>query len=78
MRRTRVEKYIYDVVMFTEDGSYKAIDNVEFDHEVKTVKEFKAILANYDENAKLILVDTVTATYEMDDDYFYANATKVE
>lgn len=77
MRRSKVEKYVYTVCQKTDSG-FIPIDTISFEHAVVTKKETKEVLSNYPEDSVLILNDTVVGVYEMDDDYFFANATKIQ
>lgn len=75
MKRSKVEKYVYAVCQKTDSG-FTPIDTISFDHAVKTKK--KEVLSKYPEGSVLILNDTEVGVYEMDDDYFFANATKIQ
>lgn len=77
MQKSKVEKYVYTVCQKTDSG-FTTIDTISFDHAVKRKKETKEVLSNYPEGSVLILNDTEVGVYEMDDDYFFANATKIQ
>lgn len=76
MQRSKVEKYVYTVCQKTDSG-FTPIDTISFDHAVKK-RETKEVLSNYPEGSVLILNDTEVGVYEMDDEYFFANATKIQ
>lgn len=76
MQRTKVEKYIYEICQKTESG-YVPVAKVESEKELKNKKAQAPYLEGY-ENCIMILSDTECATYEMDDDFYFANAKRLE
>lgn len=79
MQRTKVEKYIYSVIQKAADGNFKNLGEIESVKQIKSKKEASETLAasGYPVDAQLVLTDTETACYEMEDEFFFANAKKV-
>lgn len=75
MTRTKIEKFIYSVL---DKQSKQVIGSIESTEELKTMKAKTAALtaAGYGENTVAVLTDTECGVYEMDDDFFFANATR--
>lgn len=75
MTRTKIEKFIYSVL---DKQSKQVIGSIESTVELKTMKAKTAALtaAGYGDNTVAVLTDTECGVYEMDDDFFFANATR--
>lgn len=75
MTRTKIEKFIYSVL---DKQSKQVIGSIESAEELKTMKAKTAALtaAGYGENTVVVLTDTECGVYEMDDAFFFANATR--
>lgn len=75
MRRTKIEKFIYSVL---DKQRKQVIGSIESAEELKSMKAKTAALtaAGYGENTVAVLTDTECGVYEMDDDFFFANATR--
>ena len=75
MTRTKIEKFIYSVL---DKQSKQVIGSLESTEELKSMKAKTAALsaAGYGENTVSVLTDTECGVYEMDDDFFFANATR--
>ena len=75
MTKTKIEKFIYSVL---DKQSKQVIGSIESTEELKSMKVKTAALtaAGYGENTVAVLTDTECAVYEMDDDFFFANATR--
>lgn len=75
MTRTKIEKFIYSVI---DKQSKQVIGSIESADELKSMKAKTAALtaAGYGENTVAVLTDTVCGVYEMDDAFFFANATR--
>jgi hypothetical protein len=77
MVRTKIEKYQYAVI---DRKTRMEIGFVESDVELKTKKAKKdaIISAGLPEDAVCVLIDTVSARYEMPDNQFYAEAKRLD
>lgn len=77
MVRTKIEKWQYAVI---DRKTRQELGFFESDVELKTQKAKKdAILAaGYSEDAVIALIDTVSARYEMPDEKFFAEATRLD
>lgn len=75
MTRTKIEKFIYSVL---DKQTMTVIGSIESVEELKSMKAKTAALtaAGYGENTVAVLTDTECGVYEMDDDFFFANATR--
>ena len=75
MTRTKIEKFIYSVL---DKQSIQVIGSIESAEELKSMKAKTAALtaAGYGENTVAVLTDTECGVYEMDDAFFFANATR--
>lgn len=75
MTRTKIEKFIYSVF---DKQRKQVIGSIESAEELKSMKAKTAALkaAGYGENTVVVLTDTECGVYEMDDDFFFANATR--
>ena len=76
MQRIKVEKYIYEICQKTESG-YVPVAKGESENALKNKKAQAPYLEGY-ENCIMILSDTECATYEMDDEFYFANAKRLE
>ena len=77
MQRTKIEKYTYAVLAKEDLAEIGFLDSIK---ELKSKKTQNDFLRenNYDyEKTLLVLVDTETATYYMDDEKFFELAEKV-
>ena len=77
MVRTKIEKFSYAVIDRT---TRQEIGFFESDVELKTLKAKKAavISAGLPEDAVCVLIDTVSARYEMPDEQFFAEAKRID
>lgn len=76
MTRTKIEKYIFSVLAKDE---MKVVGTFETTTELRSMKEKKEAMtaAGYDAGKNIcVLTDTVCGVYEMDNDFFFANATR--
>lgn len=75
MTRTKIEKFIYSVL---DKQSKQVIGSIESAEELKSMKAKVAALtaAGYGGKTVAVLTDTECGVYEMDDDFFFANATR--
>lgn len=75
MTRTKIEKFIYSVL---DKQSKQVIGSIESAEELKSMKAKTAALtaAGYGDNTVAVLTDTECGVYEMDDAFFFANATR--
>lgn len=76
MTRTKIEKFIYSVL---DKQSKQVIGSIESAKELKSMKAKNAALtaAGYGDNICVVLTDTECGVYEMDDEFFFANATRI-
>lgn len=77
MVRTKIELFIYSVI---DRASKQVIGSFESTKELKTQKAKTAALtsAGYAEESVCVLTDTISARYEMPDEQFFAEATKLD
>lgn len=77
MVRTRIETFIYSVI---DRVTKQVIGSFESNVELKTQKAKVAALTNagYTSDAVCVLTDTVSARYEMSDEQFFREATKLD
>lgn len=77
MVRTRIETFIYSVIDRT---NRQVIGSFESTEELKSQKAKTTALtaAGYAEDDVCVLTDTVSARYEMPDEQFFAEATKLD
>lgn len=77
MVRTKIEKWQYAVI---DRKTRQELGLLESDSELKLQKAKKnAVLsAGYPEDAVCVLIDTVSARYEMPDEQFFAEAKRLE
>lgn len=77
MVRTRIETFIYSVI---DRVTKQVIGSFESNVELKTQKAKVAALTNagYASDAVCVLTDTVSARYEMSDEQFFREATKLD
>lgn len=77
MVRTKIEKWQYAVI---DRKTRQEIGCFESDSELKSQKAKKGavISAGLPEDSICILVDTVSARYEMPDEQFFAEATRLD
>lgn len=76
MTRTKIEKFIFSVLSKDE---MKVVGTFETDTELRSMKAKKEALASAGFDAEThiaVLTDTVCGVYEMDDDFFFAHATR--
>ena len=77
MKRTKIESYIMSVL---SKDDMKVVGTFESAVELRSMKAKKEALtaAGYDaEKCIAVLTDTVCGVYEMNDDFFFSNATRV-
>lgn len=77
MIRTKIEKFQYAVI---DRKTRKELGFFDSDVELKTQKAKKdaVISAGLPEDAVCVLIDTVSARYEMPDEQFFAEATRLD
>ena len=77
MVRTKIEKYQYAVI---DRKTRQEVGFFESDTELKTQKAKKDALisAGLPDDAVCVLVDTVSARYEMPDEQFFAEAKRLD
>lgn len=77
MVRTKIEKWLYAVI---DRKSRQELGSFESDSELKSQKAKKdAVLSvGYPEDAVCVLIDTVSARYEMPDEQFFAEAKRLD
>lgn len=77
MIRTKIEKWQYAVI---DRKTRQELGFFDSETELKTQKAKKdaAISAGLPEDAVCVLIDTVSARYEMPDDQFFAEATRLD
>lgn len=75
MTRTKIEKFIYSVL---DKQSKQVIGSIESAEELKSMKAKTAALtaAGYGDNTVAVLTDTECGVYEMDDNFYFAHATR--
>lgn len=76
MTRTKVEKYIMSVL---SKDVMQIMGTFESETELKSLKAKKEAMQNagFDPDKNIaVLTDTVCGVYEMDDDFFFAHATR--
>lgn len=77
MIRTKIEKFQYAVI---DRKTRKELGFFDSDVELKTQKAKKdaVISAGLPEDAVCVLIDTVSARYEMPDEQFFAEAKRLD
>ena len=77
MVRTKIEKWQYAVI---DRKTRQELGFFDSETELKTQKAKKdaAISAGLPEDAVCVLIDTVSARYEMPDEQFFAEATRLD
>lgn len=77
MVRKKIEKFIYSVL---DKQSKEVIGSIESAEELKSMKAKTSALtaAGYGDNTVAVLTDTECCAYEMDDDFYFAHATRRE
>ena len=77
MVRTKIEKWQYAVI---DRKTRQELGFFESDVELKTQKSKKdnILSAGYPEDAVCVLIDTVSARYEMPDEQFFAEAKRLD
>ena len=77
MVRTKIEKFQYAVI---DRKTRKELGFFDSDVELKTQKAKKdaVISAELPEDAVCVLIDTVSARYEMPDEQFFAEAKRLD
>lgn len=77
MVRTKIEKFIYSVI---DRNTKQVVGSFENTEELKTQKAKTAAVtaAGFPEDSVCVLVDTVSARYEMPDEQFFAESKRLE
>lgn len=77
MVRTKIEKFIYSVI---DRKTRQELGLFEFDSELKTQKaKLDAVIAaGLPGDSVCVLIDTVSARYEMPDEQFFAEAKRLD
>ena len=77
MVRTRIETFIYSVI---DRNTKQVIGSFETPEELRSQKAKTAAItaAGYPEDAVCALTDTISARYEMPDEQFFAEATRLD
>lgn len=77
MIRTKIEKWQYAAI---DRKTGQTIGIFESDVELKSQKAKKdaAIASGIPESSACVLIDTVSASYEMPDEQFFAEATRLD
>lgn len=77
MVRTKIEKFIYSVI---DRNTKQMIGSFENTEELKSqkAKNAAATAAGFPEDCICVLTDTVSARYEMPDEQFFAEATRLD
>lgn len=77
MVRTKIEKWQYAVI---DRKTRQELGFFESDSELKSKKAKKdaVVLVGLPEDSVCVLVDTVSARYEMADEQFFAEATRLD
>lgn len=77
MVRTKIEKWQYAVI---DRKTRQELGHFDSETELKSQKAKKdaVISAGLPEDAVCVLIDTVSARYEMTDDQFFAEATRLD
>ena len=77
MVRTKIEKFIYSVI---DRNTKQVIGSFESTEELRSQKAKTAavIAAGFPEDFICVLIDTVSARYEMPDKQFFAEATRLD
>lgn len=77
MVRTKIEKFIYCVI---DRKTKQVIGSFENTEELKTQKATTAAVtaAGFPDDSICVLTDTVSARYEMPDEQFFAEATRLD
>ena len=77
MVRTKIEKWCYAII---DRGTRKELGFFESDTELKSQKAKKdaVISKGFPEDAVCVLIDTVSARYEMPDEQFFAEAKRLD
>jgi hypothetical protein len=77
MVRTKIEKWCYAII---DRGTRRELGFFESDTELKSQKAKKdAVLsAGLPDDAVCVLIDTVSARYEMSDEQFFAEAKRLD
>ena len=77
MVRTKIEKFIYSVIDRNTkqvNGSFDSTDELKS----QIAKTAAVIAAGFPEDSICVLTDTVSARYEMPDEQFFAEATRLD
>lgn len=77
MVRTKIETYVYSVI---DKNTKQVTGSFENTEELKTQKAKTAAVtaAGFPEDSICVLADTVSARYEMPDEQFFAEATRLD
>lgn len=77
MVRTKIEKFIYSVI---DRNTKQVVGSFENTEELKTQKEKTAAVtaAGFPEDSVCVVVDTVSARYEMPDEQFFAESKRLD
>lgn len=77
MVKTKIEKWCYSII---DRGTRKELGFFESDTELKSLKAKKdaVISKGLPEDSVCVLIDTVSARYEMADDQFFAEAKRLD
>ena len=77
MVRTKIEKFIYSVI---DRNTKQVIGSFESTEELKSqkAKTSAVIAAGFPEDSVCVLTDTFSARYEMPDEQFFAEATRLD
>lgn len=77
MVRTKIEKFIYTVIDRNTKQVTGSFENTE-ELKLQKAKTAAVTAAGFPEDSICVLTDTVSARYEMPDEQFYANATRLD
>jgi hypothetical protein len=77
MVRTKIEKFIYSVI---DRNTKQVVGSFENTEELKTQKAKTAAVtaAGFPEDSVCVLVETVSARYEMPDEQFFAESKRLD
>lgn len=77
MVRTKIEKFIYSVI---DRNTKQVVGSFENTEELKTQKAKTAAItaAGFPEDSVCVLVDTVSARYEMPEEQFFAESKRLD
>ena len=77
MVRTKIEKFIYSAI---DRNTKQLIGSFESTEELKSKKAKTSAItaAGFPEDSVCVLTDTVSARYEMPDEQFFAEATRLD